>query len=111
KVSAAQVDATKTIRRPGKRIARSQGSSRLPLLAAHRRLSKNSRAPGSAREAGLDLPNRCAVCVKRAASSAVPAAGRDTRTASPFAPRGQVFPRPLKRAESCRGLEREFYRD
>src|SRR5205807_551761 len=56
------------------------------------------------------LPKRCAVSARRAASSAGLAAARDTRTASPFAPRGPVFQRLLKPIESSRNFEKEFYR-
>src|SRR5437762_2649109 len=60
---------------------------------------------------GSVLPRRCAVCVTRAASNAGLGDARDTRTASPFAQRGQVFPRRLRRAESFRELGTEFYRN
>src|SRR5205085_8628131 len=52
-----------------------------------------------------------AVCATRAASNAGPGDARDTRTASPFAQRGPVFPRRLRRAESFRELGTEFYRN
>src|SRR5438270_13648999 len=60
---------------------------------------------------GSALPKRSVVCAMRAASDDVPPFAFDTRTASPFALRGPIFPRRLRPIESFRTSELKFYRN
>src|SRR5205807_7991064 len=103
-------DGTRSKTLPDNHNAKIQDSNRTHLRAGRRPPWKNSPNPGSTPATNSDRPKRCAVSARRAASSAGLAAARDTRTASPFAPRGPVFQRLLKPIESSRNFEKEFYR-